>query len=54
MFLDQEIKSDEEQDDSYGMTKLLKRINVNKSSLQKDMRSSVKPSEDSLVLNFES
>ena len=52
MFLDQEIKSDEE-DDTYGMTKLLKRINVNKSSLIKDLKSSVKPSEESLLLNFE-
>ena len=52
MFLDQEIKSDEE-DDTYGMTKLLKRINVNKSSINKDLRSSVKPSEDSLLLNFD-
>lgn len=33
VFLDQEIKSEEEGgDDTYGMTKLLKRINVNKSS----------------------
>ncbi len=33
LFLDQEIKSEEEGgDDTYGMTKLLKRINVNKSS----------------------
>lgn len=52
MFSDQEIKSDEEED-TYGMTKLLKRINVNKSSINKDLRSSVKPSEDSLLLNFD-
>ncbi len=33
VFLDQEIKSEDEGgDDTYGMTKLLKRINVNKSS----------------------
>lgn len=35
------------------MTKLLKRININNSSQQRDLRDSVKPSEDSLLINFE-
>jgi hypothetical protein len=52
-YLDQEIKSEDDETDNYGMGKLIKRININKSTLFKDLRDSVKPSQDSLFLNFE-